>query len=193
MIYFHADIFSSQTDFHPEIGLLRRTPLLQLQWCSELKFLGQKTNPTVKLKNNLKSHELHTFPGQNNNIINNNKLGTDSSTISDKNEFNENEGKVIGLTSFPGSGNTWLRYLLQQATGIYTGSVYKDYGLLKSGFPAESISNSSVLIVKTHEFGSTVWPKFRKVVLLIRDPAKAILAEFNRQSGGHIGFASPDR
>lgn len=27
----------------------------------------------------------------------------------------------------------------------------------------------------------------------MRDPAKAILAEFNRQSGGHIGFASPDR
>lgn len=50
-----------------------------------------------------------------------------------------------------GSGNTWLRYLLQQATGIYTGSVYKDFGLLKSGFPAESICNSSVLVVKTHE------------------------------------------
>lgn len=28
--------------------------------------------------------------------------------------------------------------------GILTGSVYKDYGLLKSGFPAESVSNSSV-------------------------------------------------
>lgn len=32
--------------------------------------------------------------------------------------------------------------------GILTGSVYKDYGLLKSGFPAESISNSSVSIQK---------------------------------------------
>lgn len=28
--------------------------------------------------------------------------------------------------------------------GIYTGSVYKDFGLLKSGFPAENIFNSSV-------------------------------------------------
>lgn len=26
---------------------------------------------------------------------------------------------VIALASFPGSGNTWLRYLLQQATGIF--------------------------------------------------------------------------
>lgn len=34
---------------------------------------------------------------------------TDSSTISDKNEFNDNENKVIALASFPGSGNTWLR------------------------------------------------------------------------------------
>lgn len=31
-----------------------------------------------------------------------------SSTISDKNEFSDNE-KLIALTSFPGSGNTWLR------------------------------------------------------------------------------------
>lgn len=65
--------------------------------------------------------------------------------------------------------------------------------MLKSGFPAENISNSSVLIVKTHEYGPIAWTRFRKAVLLVRDPAKAILAEFNRQSGGHIGFASPDR
>lgn len=90
-------------------------------------------------------------------------------------------------------GNTWLRYLLQQATGILTGSVYKDYGLLKSGFPAESIANTSVLIVKTHEFGLSTWLSFKKAVLLVRDPAKAILAEFNRQSAGHVGFASIDR
>lgn len=82
---------------------------------------------------------------------------------------------------------------MQQATGIYTGSVYKDYGLLKSGFPAESIANTSVLIVKTHEYGPSSFTSFRKAVLLVRDPAKSILAEFNRQSGGHVGFASIDR
>ena len=26
-------------------------------------------------------------------------------------------GPVVALASFPGSGNTWIRYLLQQATG----------------------------------------------------------------------------
>ncbi|KAJ6635427.1 WSCD family member [Pseudolycoriella hygida] len=106
-------------------------------------------------------------------------------------EFRGNN--LIALASFPGSGNTWLRYLLQQATGIYTGSVYKDFGLLKSGFPAENIFNSSVLLVKTHEWGPNAWEHFGKAILLVRDPDKAIIAEFNRQSGGHVGFASPDR
>lgn len=101
--------------------------------------------------------------------------------------------ELTALVSFPGSGNTWLRYLLQQSTGIFTGSVYKDYGLLKSGFPAENIANSSVLVVKTHEWGPNAWAPYGKAILLIRDPEKAILAEFNRQSGGHVGFASPDR
>ena len=44
---------------------------------------------------------------------------------------------VIALASFPGSGNTWLRYLLQQATGIITGSIYKDHALLRNGFPGK--------------------------------------------------------
>uniref|UniRef100_A0A6P7FHA9 WSCD family member CG9164 n=1 Tax=Diabrotica virgifera virgifera TaxID=50390 RepID=A0A6P7FHA9_DIAVI len=102
-------------------------------------------------------------------------------------------GKAIALASFPGSGNTWLRYLLQQATGYHTGSVYKDYGLLKNGFPAESVYNSSVLVVKTHEWGPSARSQFSKAILLVRTPASAIQAEFNRQSGGHIGFAAPDR
>ncbi|GJQ80682.1 hypothetical protein Trydic_g9265 [Trypoxylus dichotomus] len=99
----------------------------------------------------------------------------------------------VALASFPGSGNTWLRYLLQQATGIYTGSVYKDYGLLKNGFPAESIMNGSVLVVKTHEYGPPARRPFSKAILLVRAPTPAIQAEFNRQSGGHIGFASLER
>ena len=30
----------------------------------------------------------------------------------------------IGLVSFPGSGNTWTRYLIESLTGVFTGSVY---------------------------------------------------------------------
>lgn len=50
-----------------------------------------------------------------------------------------------------------------------------------------------MLIVKTHEWGPNAWEHFGKAILLVRDPDKAIIAEFNRQSGGHVGFASPDR
>ncbi len=31
---------------------------------------------------------------------------------------------LIGLASFPRSGNTWIRYLIEGATGIFTGSFY---------------------------------------------------------------------
>jgi len=33
------------------------------------------------------------------------------------------------LASYPGSGNTWVRYLLEAASGIFTGSRYKDLQL----------------------------------------------------------------
>ena len=34
---------------------------------------------------------------------------------------------------------------------------------------------------------------FSRAILVIRDPYLAIQAEFNRQSGGHIGHAQPDK
>ncbi|XP_042210449.1 WSCD family member AAEL009094-like [Homarus americanus] len=102
-------------------------------------------------------------------------------------------GTSTALVSFPGSGNTWVRYLLQQATGYYSGSVYKDYALMKNGFPAESVSNGSVVVVKTHEWGPEMRKTFGRAILVMRDPYLAIQAEFNRQSGGHIGHAQPDK
>ena len=71
--------------------------------------------------------------------------------------------------------------------------MYKDLGLKKSGFPAEHIANSSVICVKTHEYGPATYRRFATAILLVRSPEKAILAEFNRQSGGHLGFASMER
>ncbi|KAG0710472.1 WSCD family member [Chionoecetes opilio] len=39
----------------------------------------------------------------------------------------------VWLLSFPASGNTWTRYLLEAASGIFTGSVYVDKNLIKNG------------------------------------------------------------
>ena len=47
--------------------------------------------------------------------------------------------------------------------GVLTGSVYRDYALLKNGFPAESVHNASVLAVKTHEYGTDARQGFDKV------------------------------
>ena len=44
----------------------------------------------------------------------------------------------VALASYPGSGNTWVRYLLQQSTGILTGSVHKGSLINKEGvFPGK--------------------------------------------------------
>lgn len=107
--------------------------------------------------------------------------------------LSERELPIVALSSFPGSGNTWLRHLVQQISGIYTGSVYKDQGLRKHGFPAEGIQNTSVIAIKTHELGEEKRQVFDKAILLVRDPFDAMLAEFNRQFGGHIGHASTER
>lgn len=108
-------------------------------------------------------------------------------------------GPLTALASYPGSGNTWLRYLLQQATGIVTGSVYNSAPLKQSAFPAEGIFNGSVLAIKTHVGRkpppNPLWPvKFDRVIVLVRDPFQALLAEFNRQqSHNQTGFAADEK
>lgn len=41
------------------------------------------------------------------------------------------------LASFPGSGNTWTRFLIERSTGWYTGSVAEDKSLFNGGFKGE--------------------------------------------------------
>jgi len=53
----------------------------------------------------------------------------------------------------------------------------------------ESVTDASVLAVKTHEHNPNSKFKFNKVILIVRDPFESLQAEFNRQSGGHIGHA----
>lgn len=57
----------------------------------------------------------------------------------------------VFLASSPGSGNTWLRALLEDVTELCTGSVYCDEELRAQYFEAEGLRSGSVLVVKTHE------------------------------------------
>ena len=77
--------------------------------------------------------------------------------------------------------------------GVYTGSIYKSPLLLRGGkFPGELYKDGRVLVVKTHKLPSSA-DLYDRVVLLIRNPVEAILAEFNRKDKkNHTGFASRD-
>lgn len=107
----------------------------------------------------------------------------------------------IGLASYPGSGNTWVRGLLQEVTGLCTGGLYCDVELRRNGFPGESIRSGITFMVKSHQIDPRwEWVKyspqdpftyFKKVqhvpvysggVFILRNPFHAMVAEFKRQT-----------
>lgn len=103
------------------------------------------------------------------------------------------------LISYPGSGNTWLRHLIETATVFYTGSVYYDSDLFKKGFQGENLTVThfrKLIAVKLHKFyvkytneftNSIVFSKESKCLILIRNPFDAYLAEFSRYySNSHV-------
>ena len=118
--------------------------------------------------------------------------------------FRNKETPIIALVSFHGSGNTWVRHLLEQSTGIYTGSIYCDR-TLKSVFRGESVVSGNVVAVKTHHADSRELPIdtqlatrkrfYDKVILLVRDPFDALVSEANRRWNSefsidqHLGLA----
>lgn len=110
------------------------------------------------------------------------------------------------LYTFPGSGNTWCRLLIEYGTGIYSGSVYNDQTLLHS-LPGEFTCNWQVSVIKIHPhthpfeglrtgvFNSDAnkckrggVDKIRRAILLIRDPYDSIWSEFQRRiTQSHVG------
>ena len=112
-----------------------------------------------------------------------------------------NGTRVITLVSFPGSGNTWTRLLLEQVTGIFTGSIFCDEDLRSSGFFGEHIISSNVLAVKTHFPGAgklnrefTNPAHVDGVIFIMRNPLDSMVAERKRQvlaTDTHRGDVGP--
>jgi len=106
--------------------------------------------------------------------------------------------KKVGLTSIPGSGNTWIRSVIRAGTRLYTGSVYGDRGLYKQGYLGELRSSSSptTAIVKSHygfHYGGFVYNLGGTAEIhLIRSPFDAFLAEAQRMRSGHTGTVGKD-
>ena len=70
-------------------------------------------------------------------------------------------GRLTALASAPGSGNTWLRYLLQQLTGITP--LIRDRGtsqLLTRSTPSLTSQECATLVLCYHSMGQLVGPKF---------------------------------
>ncbi|XP_064093196.1 sialate:O-sulfotransferase 2-like [Macrobrachium nipponense] len=90
--------------------------------------------------------------------------------------------RPIWLLSYPGSGNTWMRYLLEGATGIFTGSVYDDKILFEGGYlgELEDVKSGRTLTQKTHD---TVSDFSIPTIILIRNPKSALKAYWNFKKG----------
>jgi hypothetical protein len=106
--------------------------------------------------------------------------------------FRQSRGnEPVALVSVPGSGNTWVRGLLEKATGICTGSIYCDYPLRIKGFVGEYVRDDSVLVVKTHtsdyQWSGVKLEKrnrddalYGSAILLVRNPFATFVSEWNR-------------
>ena len=103
----------------------------------------------------------------------------------------------VALQSLPGSGNTWMRHLLQQGSRIYTLSIYCDRKLEASGFPKECWASGKSPV--RFDFGvatKTHYPlldkkhitmnilKPRGAIVVIRSPFDSILSDFQRFLNG---------
>ena len=103
---------------------------------------------------------------------------------------------LTALVSYPGSGNTWVRYLIEGATGVFTGSVFDDTSLVGEGHWGEERKwdDGSTIVQKTHhralylykyEGYGLKWKKEQvkgfggRGVVLVRNPYKAILSYWN--------------
>ena len=102
---------------------------------------------------------------------------------------------LVALVSLPGSGNTWVRGLLEEATGYCTGSMWCDPVLRAKQFCAEGI-RSNTLIVKNHDanirwldeklqanMSNLAKPAFSSAIFVHRNPYEATIAEWNRALG----------
>ena len=97
----------------------------------------------------------------------------------------QNSGPIVALGSFPGSGNSWVRQLLESATGVYTGSMYCDKSYVEEGMIGEGVTTNSVIVVKTHASPNVAKQVINhdKAIYIVRNPFESILSNYNRHLG----------
>lgn len=117
-------------------------------------------------------------------------LGTNVTVQDNGCRFIPNQTRgAVALASFPGSGNTWLRTIIEHTTGVCTGSYCCDMSLRYKGFSGENIRSGKVMVVKTHALSVWVDEKpaedtdliFQSAIVIIRNPFDALVSEWNRK------------
>jgi len=102
-----------------------------------------------------------------------------------KNMRFQESGKTVALLSFPGSGNSWMRQILETTTGIYTGS-YMDCDISyvsNAGMIGEGVYTDNVIAIKTHFINKNLpWFQKHDIIYIVRNPFDAILAEWKRMN-----------
>jgi len=107
-----------------------------------------------------------------------------------KNMSFQKTGKTVALLSFPGSGNSWVRQLIETTTGIYTGT-YKDcdFSYISNGMIGEGVYTDNVIAIKIHfPFDNLKWLHEHNVIYVVRNPFDAIFAEWNRQKSASKNY-----
>lgn len=102
--------------------------------------------------------------------------------------INGTKRKPVALVSFPGSGNTWVRQMLEKVTGICTGSDICDMSLRYKGFTGEYVRSGAVLVVKTHSKSPKqdelekyfLRSNYGSAIVIVRNPMDALVSDYNR-------------
>lgn len=94
--------------------------------------------------------------------------------------------ETVLLTSYPRCGNSYFRQILEEETGILTGSDSRSNrtlsaSLLKCGYRGEGIVDDSVWIVKSHYPERMGYLKFKahRILLLVRNVFDAVESYFH--------------
>lgn len=143
------------------------------------------------------SNETRILPSNDNNL--NCEPYTKKGLLDIEDMYSRN---ITLLLSYPGSGNTWVRLLVESVTGVLTGSVYTNDQSLQNVFEGEDRCGVRLSAVKGHPFSFdpcgeylclTNGPRdmkqkckngmiknFKKFIFVARDPIKTFVAEFQR-------------
>ena len=102
----------------------------------------------------------------------------------------QSAGPIVALGSFPGSGNSWVRELLESATGIYTGAVYCDGSFVAAGMIGEGVTTENVIAVKSHDSPSKTKSRINhtRAIYIVRSPFRSFLSEHIRYIAKEWGY-----